>query len=373
MKILHIITSLKTGGAESALYLLLKHFQEHKSYSNTKHEVIYFHHGSNVEQIKSLGIKTHHIRGFKSPYDPLSLYRLFKLIKKTKPDIIHSSLWSANIIARIIGKLLNIPVVCDIHGEFIQHGKARNIIERAVSTFPATFVPVSQSIKRSLPKYFAHKKVHVIQNGIDIKRLQKNTSKTLITKLILGLNCNTFVVGTVGRLASVKRYEFLIKAFHVFSNNRNVKLIFIGDGPERNKLERLVNSHNLTTKVMFLGMQNNPHRFYPAFDCFALTSKTEGLSIALLEAMAYGLPAICTNTSKDHDVISHGKNGFLVSQNNLQKFVAYLIILYENKILRNSLGNAGRALIQEQFTIDRTTKQYHYLYSNLAEQKSGNK
>ena len=133
MKILHIITSLKIGGAETCLV----NFLEETAIKNieNKHVVICFYGGPNVNKIKKLGFEVFCIQNFFCPYDLFFFYNILKSIRDIRPNIIHSSLWSANVISRICARIFSIPIVCDLHGNSFHEGAIRNWFEKKNNCF----------------------------------------------------------------------------------------------------------------------------------------------------------------------------------------------------------------------------------------------
>ena len=374
MKIAHIITSLKTGGAETTLCNLLEYWYNNKNLTDNQHLVIYFYNGPNVSRIKKLGIPIFQIKGFFSPYDPLAFYKLRRLITKIKPDLIHSALRSANIISRLclLTFTKKIPLICDLHDHHKYHGFIRNLLEKVTISIPTKIIAVSYEIQKSFTKTFkVSSRISVIQNGIDAKKLREKASLNPLTRKDCGFSENDFIIGTVGRLNSIKRYDILIKAFALFSKNRsnqkqiNPKLCLIGNGPEKSSLEKLVNKLNIKELVLFAGEQKDVYKFYPLFDCFALSSPSEGLSIALLEALSFGLPIITTNATDKHDVITNGINGILVRINNEIDLAKAIENLYNNKLLISSMKIANLALAKSKFNIATTAKQYEHIYKQI--------
>jgi glycosyltransferase involved in cell wall biosynthesis len=369
MKVLHFITSLKIGGAESALCNLLEHWNEQNS--DIEHCVIYIHGGPCVDRIRSLGIKLFQIKGVVSPYDPVAFWRLFKLVKKIGPDLIHSALWSANFMAAIIAKKQKISLISDLHGDCRYHGKIRNFLHRFTLNVPAQFVSVSHSVNNSFTKMFSNisNKTVVIQNGIDTKKFYKKAMAESVSRNEFGLGPDDFIVGTVGRLCKIKRYDLLIEAFAKFSrkscHNRVSHLCIVGDGPERENLELLAKKLGIGKFVHFAGEQEKVYRYYPLFDCFVLASQSEGLSIALLEALAIGLPIITTSEDEKHDVITNGVNGFLIPVNKKSKLVQVLTDLCTNKNNCSSMSKFNIGFINEKFQISHVAKKYFDLYKKV--------
>lgn len=380
MKILHIITSLKIGGAESSLCNLLTRC------SKDLHLVVFFHDGPNRNRLNDLEIKTYHIQGLVSCYDPLAIFRLNKIIKMEKPDIIHTALWSSNIIGRLLGKFYNIPVVSDIHGDINDTGKFRRFTEIITAPLASKIVSVSNSVAQEFNKAALEildkrefvqlqPKHTIIFNGIDKTHIIEKALTNKLYRFEIGLKEKDFVIGAIGRLEKIKAYEILIKAFKELINIckkqndsiENIKLIIVGDGSQRNYLERLSANLNLENNISFLGFKTDAYKFYPLFDCFAISSISEGLSIALLEAMSFGLPIITTikNSNDFHDVIRPGINGFLINSGDYVHFGEKLHFLYKNPQIRVSMSQKNIKLVEEKFPISNQIYQYSDIYQEI--------
>lgn len=376
MNILHCITGLKVGGAESMLYNYLAF--EVKQNSTDIHTVIYFHEGPFVERIKALGITTIQIKGLLCSYDPIFYFKLYALIKKCNPDIIHAALWSANIFTRLIGKQLNIPVICDLHSNVAHHGTLRNTIEKLTSNLPQQFIAVSGSVKTSFDKHITKtqtKKLCVIENGIDTELFIKNLESKEMIRKKLGFNQFDFIIGTVGRCVAIKNQALLIQAFALLIKNFDreckdtLKLCIIGDGAERSTLERLTRTLNITANVYFLGIQPNVQSMYNLFDVFVLSSKTEGLSIALLEAITAGLPIITTAPTEGHDLLTNHKNGILLPYNATPQMLAKTLHqLYVNEELCLQLAKETQTLLP-RIALSATVNAYKKIYAQLVVEK----
>lgn len=373
MRILHVISSLKIGGAEQALYALLARL------SSFENHVAYFHPGPVLQKIKNLNIPTYHIRGVLRCYDPVALTRLHVLVKKIKPDVIHSSLWVANMASRLIGRMHHIPVVGDLHGNVSHEGKIRNYLDRLTAHMPAANIAVSQSvydvyqrhiidsIKNKRRRQRTQQKLHVIANGVDVAALQFCAQQNVLTRQSIGIVDDAFVIGSVGRLELIKSYDVLIRAFALLQQQckKPVVLCIIGGGSQLEFLKRLAHELGVGKDVFFMGQQENPCSFYPLFDCFALSSQSEGLSIALLEALSFGLPIVSTHLSKMHDVISHATHGFLVEPNNHRELAQALFCLYSDQVLQKEMSFACLKLVENHFHINTTVDAYKKIFQEV--------
>lgn len=374
MKIIHLITSLKIGGAESALY----NFLEQVVGGPDEHIVVHFHDGINAKKIAHLGIKVIHIKGLLSPYDPVGMWRLYQCIKKQNPTLIHSALWSANIIGRFLAKLSNLPIICDLHGNSYDEGWLRNFIERKTAHLSSKIIAVSHNTLNvyceNIIKKISNKtrqenvaqKLIVINNGINSAALFYQAAKDKISRNAIGIEETDFVIGAVGRLEPIKAYDVLINAFSYLINEEkitNVKLCIVGGGSQENILKQLAQKEHVSNKTIFLGQQENPYQFYPLFNCFVLSSHSEGMSIALLEALAFGIPIITTNNHPTHDVIQPGIHGLIVPPQQPIALAKSLKFLIESPDITQKMHLENMTLITTNFSLKKTVDTITHLYT----------
>ena len=380
VKILHFITSLKIGGAETALYNLLEYWTERRE---NDHAVLYIHGGPYEKRIRALGIPVYQLKGLVSPYDFVAWRRLKKIIARVRPDVIHSALWSANVMSRIVSRSSGIPLVCDLHGDCKHYGAMRNFFTKCSQRFgdSKAIVAVSSAVRKSFIEIIGgEENVQLIRNGVSVDKIRERGGEQILLRQKLGVSDDDFVIGSVGRLNKIKRYDLLIDALArcVKAGKKeavapNMVLILVGDGPERDALTSCAKSLSVEQKVIFVGEQENPYPFYKLFDCFALSSQTEGLSIALLEALAFGLPIVTTNEKKEHDVIVDGVNGFVIPvargdnyNHNVNDLSTAFEKLYFDDRIVNSMRDENFYLVAEHFCLDKVACQYEKIYKKFS-------
>lgn len=374
MNILHVITSLKIGGAERALCTLLQALNS-KEFT---HHVAYFYDGPCKDTLQGLGISTYPINGLFSRYDPLAYMRLKMLVDTIKPDLIHTSLWSANILGRLVGKSANIPVVSDLHGNCALEGRLRNRLDQWTAHIPFSTVAVADEVKNAYQrniidpiasphkKQIARQRLIVIKNGIDPEATRTQAFTSPLNRSKFGIDQDAFVVGSVGRLEAIKSYDILIKAFAIVVREnkcaRKPVLLLVGDGTQAPALKTLANDLKVSDSVIFAGARTDAYRFYPLFDCFALSSQSEGLSLALLEALCFDLPIITTNKLIDHEVITDGINGFVIPPNDVNMLGNKINDLCNNRDLIGAIKAANRQLIKDTFALSTTVAHYENVF-----------
>jgi glycosyltransferase involved in cell wall biosynthesis len=373
MRILHVITSLKIGGAESALvnFLTVANNNPHE------HIVVFFHKGPNVERLHALGIKTYHITGIVTYCDLIGILRLAKLIKALQPSLIHSALWSANIIGRLMARCFSLPIVCDIHGNSLAEGKYRNLLDRLTVDYATKLVAVSSSVyaayrdniiatqkNRSLDNNLV-----TINNGIDYHTVHRLAQQHYQTRKNFGLTDDDFVVGAIGRLEPIKNYNVLISAFAqclLATNSKKIKLVIVGGGSQEQELKLLCTKIGIKNNVIFTGYRTDAVGFYSLFDCFVLASQSEGLSISLLEALCFGLPIITTSATHQHDVIENNTHGIVIQPGNELQLSSSIKTLFETAGKIESMRQANKFLVMQNFSLNTTINLYHDLYKTLA-------
>lgn len=364
IRLVHIISSLKIGGAESVLVDLLSSLP-HDQY---EHHVIYFHDGPNRLHIQALGIPVYHVSGFLYRYDLLFWWRLHRLIQRIKPDLIHSSLWAASFAARVVSSYTSIPVICAVHAELGHHGRLRTLLDFYTFSSVHAIVAVSEGVAASLVAQLdraSTQKVVLIKNGIDTVALQKKQGQQYKERSALGLSADHFVIGAVGRFVPVKLFDQLIAACaELAKKHESVRLLLIGMGPLEASLRAQVHQLGLDERVVFV-VGESAYGYYPLMDCFVLPSLQEGLSIALLEAMASRRACIVTSFDGKHPVVENKQNGMVIAPANVSQLVDAITALIASKELKIQLGNNAQETVTKNFTLACVANSYSNLIKSV--------
>lgn len=366
-KILHITTSLKRGGAEQLLFTLIKNLQGHFD-----QEVIYFYEGPFVEKIKALDISVHPLCGLKY-YNPAFWWRLFCLIKKINPDCIHSLLWTANTAARILGYFLKIPVICAIHSPLNSNtgqSKIRAVIDWLTMGWAAHVVCVSDDISKryNLESFIPACKITVICNGVDIEEEDKIRSEATLP-FVRASGDQAFILGTVGRLVKIKNHRLLLPLMvRLKKSMPQVRLLIVGEGALEGSLSKEIHDLGLSEEVKIVHGWGAD--YYPFFDLFISPSFAEGMSIALLEALAYGIPAIAAHEDTHHPVITHGIEGYIFNVNDIDQLEKYVLGVINNDDKRKKMGKNAKDLIERNFSGKLMSEHYMRVFQAFCRVKS---
>lgn len=365
IKLLHIISNTDVAGAQILLYDLLQYLQTH----GFDQEVITFKKGPYTQKIEKLDIPVHIIKGYMTRYDPIFFYRFFKLLRTYNPDCIHSVLWAANFLARIAAWLFSFPLVQSLHNNLEHNGIVRCLLDRISAFKTGPIVAVSHGIARSVDLYTPWLKQHelvVIKNGIELEKVKKNIKEHSITRNELGFTSEHFIIGSVGRFEPVKNYQLLLTACALlYDDYPQVRLVLVGYGSQERFLRARAQTLGIQDRVTFIINQPG-YKYYKLFDCFALSSLTEGISIALLEAMAAGCPIVTTSSSYDHDVINHNKNGQIVPPQDAQALSQAFTCYIKDSLFAQKCSQDALKTVEESFNTTSMHKKYDYLCKELA-------
>ena len=363
-RIVQVIPSLRVGGLENVVVRLVEHFvplAEQAVVTPAGAGPLAGRFPDSVP-VFPLG-ETHR----PSRWNAIRMARLFRTLR---PDIVHTRNWTC--IDAIIGaRLAGVPVV--IHGE---HGREaadpegrnrrRQQVRRLLSPFITEFVTVSRDLARWLVEEVRvpARKVRTIYNGVDTERYALGDRAAARRALRIPPDCT--VAGTVGRLDPVKDQVGLIRAFAQVANKGPSVLVIAGDGPSRRQLEALVGELALGDRVRLLGERDDVPLILRALDIFVLSSIGEGISNAILEAMATGLPVIATRVGGNSELVRDGLTGRLIEPRSPEALAEALAAYGDDPGLARAHGAAGRERVAREFGLDRMRAAYTALYRQYA-------
>jgi glycosyltransferase involved in cell wall biosynthesis len=205
----------------------------------------------------------------------------------------------------------------------------------------------------------------LVENGIDTAEYTRKLS-VADAKSKLGFPTQSLLVGAVGRLAPEKAFDLLVRSVHdLVTRGLDVRLVIVGDGDDRPRLEALIRELNLADRVTLAGWQGDVRAYFEAMDVFALSSLREGLPNVLLEAMALETPCVATRIAGIPRLISDGQNGLLVEAGDLAALTRSLAAIMTNAELRTRLAWAGRATIDARYSFHARMERIAMIYDEL--------
>jgi glycosyltransferase involved in cell wall biosynthesis len=360
VKVLCLITELNVGGAERALARLLAGLDRARF-----EPVVACLYGSSspvAESIRALGCPVIDL-GMTRKWRVDALWRFYRLLRDERPDILHTWLFHANLVGRIVGRLAKVPVVICSERTMGMESCWRYLLNRLTLFLADRVVCVSERVA----VFCAHRiglapeKAVVIPNGVDYPEPARLPEREAARRK-LGLPTDGVWVGTVARFDPVKRLDVLLAALVALDD---VRAVIVGYGPEEPRLKEMAKDLGLSDRVWFVGYRQDVWPWLAACDVFALSSDWEGMSNAVLEAMGAGLPVVATAVGGTPDVVVDGVTGLLVPRGDSGALAAALARLVREDGLRCRLGAAGQERAWSSFSAQQMIERTHALYTEL--------
>lgn len=345
------LTTLLDFGGQEKQYLS---FTENPELLKNEYVFAAIGFGGNAEIVlKERGYEVHILNRKFSIKNLSNIWAIYKLIKKIKPDTVHTAAAEANFHGIIAAKLAGVKMIIGEEIGIPNHSSAAQKVFQWVYKLADKVIGVSKSVKDHLVKtgeISEHKGV-VIYNPVSIPKSFPKISSEF------------FQIVYVGRLEKVKNVATLIQAFANIQNS-NSTLTIVGDGRERTGLESLAKDLKIEDRVVFTGFQPEPSQFLSQSDLYVLPSYSEGFGIAAVEAMFLKVPVLATNVGGIPEFINHGENGWLFNPNSVEDLVEKLTyILSLNTDDRASIGNKGFEDVSNRFTVEKYIENLETLYS----------
>lgn len=308
-------------------------------------------------------------------YSLIRIKSIFKMVKKISPDIIISNMYYTDIFI-ILTKMLfriKIPLIIAIH----TNPKMRfgvfsylNFILKVLysSNYVKKIVTVSKELQLILQFNYRikKKKILTIYNGINLENIQQLSTEKILDYKELFYNNKIFKFITLGHLVELKGHKYLIEAFSKAKDEiYNSKLIIIGNGPIRLKLEALIRKLELENDIILLGFKKNPFKYIAKSDIFVLSSLYEGLPTVLIEALACGIPIISTDCQTGpKEILGKCKYGFLVETKNTEELAKKMILLAKDMEIRKKFSSLSKKR-SEFFDLKKTLDQWNKIINDV--------
>jgi len=358
-RVLHVFGSLKAGGLQIRSATLLKALG-----SSFVHTVMAL--DGNFESLHDSRSRIEFVPAPARSGNLLQPFLLSQVIRKIRPDLLVTYSWGA-FDALIGASLAGFHPV--IHNEcYFVDVRTRHILARRVflNRIYRTVVPSKTLRDVVLARYRVRpEKVCHIPNGVDTEKFV--TGRDYDIRKRLGLERDTVVFGSVGRLSKEKNLGFLLRTYAAAKLN-NARLIILGDGPCRSELEKLSVELGIHQRVIFGGAVCDPARYFAAFDIFVMSSQTEQMPMALLEAMASGLPVISTRVGDVAEVLGTDRAPQVVGQGDVPQYRISLLTMANNPALRAALGEINRARCVALYGLQRFVERHRTLYTEALTQ-----
>jgi len=337
------------------------------------------------------GVRTIHIPELGRRIHPLddlkAFVRLFRLVRTWQPDIVHTHTAKAGAIGRLAAFLYNLgrhrskrcAIVHTFHGHVFSGyfgamgSLAVRLIEKALSTITDRIIAISDRQRDDLVLRFniaPANRVRVVPLGLELGDLLQRTPDVRGMRSALGFADENFVVGFVGRLVPIKDVETLIRAAALAGEGvPSLRVVIAGDGECRGALEKVVRDLQLADRVRFVGWQRDLLALYSTFDLFVLSSLNEGTPVALIEAMAAGVPAIATSVGGVPDVLLDGGSGVLVPPHDSSALSRAMCAAIAQPQRLREMAARARAMVGGRYTAARLVEDTACVYAEVLGQK----
>jgi glycosyltransferase involved in cell wall biosynthesis len=358
------------AGAEVQLKVLLSKLVRR---ADIKLSVILFNEGRLEKEIAALGIP---VRVFPETEwgSPKIFIELVRTFKGSNVQLVHTHKYKDTILAAPAAKLCGIPhIVRTVHGlrepfEGLQAYKMNlyEAFERTVHRYCVeTLIGVSSQIERKYKAGGEISRVTCIRNGIDLDGKSIQTDRWC-TRKYLDVDPGTCLIGTVGRLTPVKGIPYLLEAVRILLRQEgNVKVLIVGDGSIRQDLMSQARGLGISENVVFLGHREDTDALLQAMDIFVLPSLSEGIPMALLEAMAASRAIVASRVGGVPEIVEDGVEGFLVEPMDVDSLAERCRRLIESPDVARRMGEQARKRVERDFSATAMADQVALVYKDL--------
>lgn len=370
IRVCHVAVADLWAGAEVQLRALMSQLRRIPGF---EHTVILFNEGRLEQEIRDLGVD---VKVFpEQRWDTCKLFReLIREFKIGRFEIIHTHKYKDTILAAPAARKAGVPyVVRTVHGlrepfhglqslkmnvyELIEHRIHKHCVDAIIA--------VSSQIQDKLERERVVGTIVCVKNGLDLDAFPSQIDRNR-KRAEIGVAADACLIGAVGRLTPVKGLEYLLRAARILlSRQCRVQVAIVGDGSLRGALEQQARDLGIVGNIVFLGHREDTQELMFALDIFALPSLSEGIPMALLEAMAAGRAVVASRVGGIPEVIHDGVEGFLVEPRDVQGFADKCLQLIESPDLAGRVGHAARKRVEENFSARGMAQQVTALYGDL--------
>jgi len=364
INILRIITWLPVGGIERRIVALLPKLDKDKfnvSLCCIKKR------GVLADELEKVGVPVY-LSPMRSRLNPIDLWKLAKLIKTLKIDIVHTHMYRSNVPGTIAAKLANVPIIIsNVHTINEWESKRQLLMDKLLMRFRSRVVAVSEEVRNCIIEKtkINPEKCIVIYNGVDLNKFQSIPLPNESYYESLGLNRNDKIIIMAARLVKIKNHSCLFRAAKkVLRYFPDVKFLLAGDGVLRDELKAEAENLGIKNNVIFTGVRNDMEKLYAISHISVLSSDREGFSNVIVESMASGLPVIATDVGGNSEAIMDGQNGYIIKRDDDKMLAERIITLLKDENLRKKMADESEKRAK-LFSLDKMREKTEELYQSL--------
>ena len=373
IRVLHLITRLPVGGAERLLVDIARGLDPQRF---TSIACCIQDRGELAAELEASGIAVHSLERMRTRrFDWRAIGDLARLMREQRIDVVHSHLYHANLYGRLAARRARVPAVATVHNTYAKRKLHRELLNRWLAHISARVIAVSEDVRNDLMRYdgIPAQKIVVIHNGIDVGRVRTALTRGE-ARARLGLPHEAIALGCVARLEEQKGHRFLLEALARLNDPARgaarFRVVLVGDGRLRAELERRAADLGVAAWTMFLGTRHDVPDILKALDICVMPSLWEGLSVAMLEAMAAGLPLVISDVSGVSQVIGDNEFGLKVPVGDVSGLARTIAGLADAPERRLALGAAARQRVLAKFSAQAMLAELSRLYEEVSSRRS---
>lgn len=369
LKVVHVIGGGEYGGAEEHIVQLLSQFSAY----GAEGKVVCFYDEGLAKALRERGIAVEVLAYPR--FDARLLFALRALFRREQPDVIHTHGVKANFFGRIAArKLAGVPLVTTVHS-VLRHDypnrwayRGAAWMERVTRRWNDHFIAVSHAIRDSLAaEGVPEQRISVVHHGIEYDAYA-DAAPLARAELAPGLPDDALVIGAVTRLVQIKAIDDVVRAMRlIVEKEPRAHLVICGTGPEQAALKRLAADSGVDAHVHFIGFRRDIPRCLHSFDCFVSASRSEGLGLNVLEAMAAGTPVVATPVGGIADFLRDGVNGVAVPPDAAERLAAAVLDTLADRERATGLAYAAQAMVRERFSLAAMAEATLAVYNKVQE------
>lgn len=319
-------------------------------------------------------------------YDIVAYFKIKKIIREYKPDIVHTHASKSGAVGRLAARACNVPLIVHTFHGHVFHSYFTPFMSKMIVRFERFFakrtdaiIAISDSQKHELTEVYKiapPEKVFVVPLGFNLDKYSVDQdTKKIIFRNKYGFDKSELIIGIVGRLVPIKNHDMFLEMAAIVksSTDKNIRFAIIGDGESRPSIEKksaelgLSYSYFITnpkskTDILVTSWETEIDQALAGLDIVVLTSNNEGTPVSLIEAQSAYKPVVSTNVGGVEDIVMHGETGFITDLGDVKAFAGYVVNLIEDAALRDRMGKSGYDNVIKRYSKQRLINDMKSLY-----------
>jgi len=377
IKIVYIISNLGLGGAQVLVFDILNNLIKKDDLDLS---VITIDSGDYIEKFEKAGIKLYDLKE-KGLINPFIFFKMKKVLKDLKPDIVHTHLLKADFYGRLAAKKAGVPlIISTIHAYSTRHTgadiKNKSLNDRldnfAIKYSDCKLIAVSKIIKEYLVNRDEsfEKNTEVIYNGVNIEKSKNllNDKERLNFRKINNIAKDDFVITIAGRIEKSKGHMFFFESVKdLLQKNKNIKVLIIGDGNFKENIEKIKVDFKIEDQIILKKFEKNIEAYIEISDLICVPSLWEGFGLVVIEGMIKSKIVLASDVGGIPEIIENGNNGFLFESENKEDLIGKLMMIINNEIDSDKIKENAILTVKDKFDIAKNSDSYYEYYKNHIE------